>query len=187
MVAAMRLTGMPTQGDKLGRLGIYPWKQTFGLLLEGETIQRVVLGQDSDGKRNVVLAATELRVVRISHPGPISIRALTGNAALYYEDVLDVGFTDGRFIPRGTLTVTGRVEVLQVDKCPNAMLRPMKAFVEQKMREARLGHGQITQVVLQNPTPTTDLATQIQHLADLLQQGVLTEPEFRAAKRKLLG
>jgi Short C-terminal domain len=176
LVAAMRLTGFPTHGDNLRTMSQYPWQQVFGLLNDGETIQRVIFGQDSRFARTAILAATDLRVVRVSD----------GVSALYYEDVLDVTVAEGRFVPLGTFSVTGRVATLRVDKCANGFLQPMKAFVEQQMRKARLGHGQVARVVVQNPIATTDLATQIQRLADLRQQGVLTEPEFQAAKQKLL-
>jgi len=37
------------------------------------------------------------------------------------------------------------------------------------------------------PPPTADLAEQLKELAELREQGILTEEEFSAEKKKLLG
>lgn len=69
-----------------------------------------------------------------------------------------------------------------------------------RRQQARLARGQrpdryADPVAAQQPPPTTpaasaagaDLATDLQDLAALKAQGVLTDEEFAAAKRKLLG
>ena len=38
-----------------------------------------------------------------------------------------------------------------------------------------------------SPVPTADLAEQLKKLAELREQGILTEDEFAAEKKKLLG
>ena len=38
-----------------------------------------------------------------------------------------------------------------------------------------------------SPVPTADLAEQLKELAELREQGILTEEEFAAEKKKLLG
>jgi hypothetical protein len=38
-----------------------------------------------------------------------------------------------------------------------------------------------------SPVPTADLAEQLEELAELREQGILTEEEFAAEKKKLVG
>jgi len=60
----------------------------------------------------------------------------------------------------------------------NAMAKEIKEYIGEAMRKARTP---------QAATPATNLSDELQKLAPLREQGVLSEDEFQAAKRKLIG
>lgn len=60
----------------------------------------------------------------------------------------------------------------------NALVREIKEHIDAKIRKLRTP---------QTTVPTSNLSDELQKLANLKQQGVLSEEEFRAAKKKLIG
>ena len=59
-----------------------------------------------------------------------------------------------------------------------------QAAVEQAKQQ---GAAEAQKQPAQAPAPTKDVTTELQKLADLHKSGVLTDEEFAAAKKKLLG
>jgi hypothetical protein len=71
-----------------------------------------------------------------------------------------------------------------------------QAQVQQQMQAQTQQHAAVEQAKQQGaaetmavsaPAPTRDLTTELQKLADLHKSGVLTDEEFAAAKKKVLG
>jgi hypothetical protein len=71
-----------------------------------------------------------------------------------------------------------------------------QARAQQQMQAQTQQHAAVEQTNQQGatettavlaPAPTKDLTTELQKLADLHKSGVLTEEEFAAAKKKVLG
>lgn len=60
----------------------------------------------------------------------------------------------------------------------NAMAREIKEHIDGAIRQSRAP---------QPLAPVTNLSDELQKLADLREQGVLSEDEFKAAKNKLIG
>jgi hypothetical protein len=60
----------------------------------------------------------------------------------------------------------------------NSKAKEIKEYIDQSIRKARTRQPQ---------PPTTNLSDELQKLAGLKDQGVLSEDEFQAAKRKLIG
>ena len=60
----------------------------------------------------------------------------------------------------------------------NAMAREIKNYIDGALRKARSP---------QTSVPVTNLSDELQNLARLKEQGILSEEEFQAAKRKLIG
>lgn len=60
----------------------------------------------------------------------------------------------------------------------NVMAREIKEYIDEAIRRSRAP---------QAVAPATNLSDELQKLAKLKEQGVLSEDEFRAAKKRLLG
>lgn len=60
----------------------------------------------------------------------------------------------------------------------NALVKEIKDYIEKRIQELRRP---------QAPPSSVSVADEIQKLADMLTKGILTEEEFQAAKRRLIG
>lgn len=144
-------------------------------LWEGECVERLASGTYGGGMG--LLALTDRRLLFLKD----GIMSQTSED-FPFEKISSIQWSSGMMLGKIQVFVSGnKAEIESLGKDEG------KQIVDAV--RARISHGSAP-VAAPNPAPVgggSDVAAQIQQLAALRDQGILTEDEFTAKKRQLLG
>jgi hypothetical protein len=192
VVEALRLTGFPDHGSSLSSTErAWPFDEFLGLVGGEESLQRLAYGNPSDNNNDLgALMATDARVIW-ARRSAIGLRLQTEYRDLFYEDIVAAIPRPGRIGVMGQIIVTATGNRSVGLHTKNLAIPSMCAFIEERMRAARLRHNNPIQVAVVGAPALSalqpaDLAAQLERLSDLHREGVLTDEEFLAAKQHVL-
>ncbi|RXA19922.1 hypothetical protein EQO05_07175 [Methanosarcina sp. MSH10X1] len=151
-------------------------KELPNILWEDERIEKLVQGLYE--KKNGILVATNKRLIFIDKGLIYGLRV----EDFPYDKVSSIQYKTGLIFGELTIFASGnKADIQQVDK---KIVRNFSDYVRARITEIKEHPNHPSEV---NQNSSGDLADQIKKLADLKDQGILTEEEFSAKKKKLLG
>lgn len=157
-------------------LGHKEIKELPNILWEDEKIEKIVQGLYE--KKNGILVATNKRLVFVDK-GLIYGRRVED---FPYDKISSIQYKTGLVFGELTIFASGnKADIQNVEK---KQVRNFSDYVRARITEIK-EHASYPLEEKQNSS--VDLADQIKKLADLKEQGFLTEEEFSAKKKKLLG
>lgn len=147
-----------------------------------------------DGGTGDILEVYEDRIV-ISHKGVLNFFAMgiKGDKTIYYNNITSVqlkkagvlaGYIQfsihgGRENIGGLLGATQDENTITINMTKNIEAERIVTYINKKLAEIREGGSKPTQVISQ--------ADEIKKFKELLDMGVITEEEFNAKKKQILG
>lgn len=153
-----------------------------------------------DGGAKDVLYVYEDRVV-ISHRGALNALAMgiKGDKTIYYTDITSVQFKEPAWtagyiqfsLPGGNenrggvfsaMSDENTISLLAGDERIIQQAKEVVEFINQKIREVKAGTKAATTVIQQ-----TSAADELKKFKELLDLGIITQDEFNAKKKQLLG
>jgi hypothetical protein len=150
-----------------------PKKELPKLLGEGELPEQIVRGHHVDLGASVFVVATNKRLLFLQESGVLVKRAAV--TSISYERIDAVQQRTG--LAFGEVTVSTAGAAARIDKIENKRVGALANLIREKVDGAKSG-----------PRPTeVSPATQLAQFAELHKQGVLTDDEFAAKKKQLLG
>lgn len=145
-------------------------KHLPSILRDGELPERIVAGRFRNAQG--ILVATDRRLIFFD-------KGLLGStvAEYPYRSITSIEHGAGLMMGEIRITVAGNVD--KIDQIFKEHVQGFVELVRAKMEQAQSSAA---------PAPAVpDLATQLQQLADLRDRGALTDEQFEAAKKRLLG
>jgi len=146
------------------------------VLWEDEIIEDAVSGSMS--KKNGLALSTNKRLIFIR-------KGLIGGSVedIPYDKMSSIQYDTGLIM--GSIAVFTSGNKIEIENIPKPFVRPFAERLRARVTAAKEG-AQITPAAA-TQTPSADPVEQIQRLAALRDQGILSEEEFAAKKRQLLG
>src|SRR5690606_4329640 len=144
-------------------------KHLPSILQDGELPEKIVPGRFRNAQG--ILVATDRRLIFFD-------KGLLGSTVAEYPYRSITSIEHGTGLVAGEIRITVAGNMDKIDQIFKEHVQGFVAFVRAKMEQAQ---AQTT------AAPAPDLATQIQQLANLREQGLLTDKQFEAAKNRLLG
>lgn len=169
--AKIKSLGMDGFSAYLGRKEINKLPE---IMIEGEEFEHIIQGMYKD--KQGVLVATNLRLIFID------VGFLYGSSVedFGYDKITSLQYETGLLFGKITILASGNKAV--IDKLQKI---PAKQFSD--LVRANIGKPKETAATTVIHQAPIDVADQLQKLAALKEQGILTEDEFAAQKKKLLG
>lgn len=168
-----QISHLSTAGKLLGHKEI---KELPNILWEDEKIEKIVQGLYE--KKNGILVATNKRLIFIDKG---LIYGLTVED-FPYDKISSIQYKTGLIFGELTIFASGnKADIQQVEK---KQVKDFCDYVRARITEAK-EHASYQPGLKQNNPG--DLADQIKKLANLKDQGLLTDEEFSAKKKQLLG
>ena len=164
-------------------LGKRELKELPSILWEDEVVERIVQGLY--GKGNGILVATNKRLVFVDKGLIVGLRV----EDFPYDKISSIQYETGLLFGKLIIFTSGnRATIEQVDK---KQCRDFGDYVRARITQVKDSHsaGSTTQHVASNNsggTSTGNVVEQLEKLAHLKTQGILTEEEFQQQKRKIL-
>jgi hypothetical protein len=172
---ATQIAKLPAASRLLGRKEIC---ELPSILWDDEDVLDIVQGLYNNG--NGILVSTQLRLVFVDKGLLYGLKV----EDFSYEKVSSVQYETGLFFGTITIFTSGNKAVIsQVDK---TMARSFAEGVRARMSRPKPVVAIPPRPALSTPA-AVDIASQLERLASLKQQGFLTNEEFTHQKRKLLG
>lgn len=148
------------------------------ILWHDETIENIVQGTYNNG--NGILVATNRRLVFVDKGLLFGLKV----EDFAYDKISSIQYETGLIFGKITIYTSGNKAV--VDNVIKAKLRVFGDSIRAKISASKSPVGKDVHVS-SVATDTLNVADQLERLAKLLQQGILTDEEFAAQKKKLLG
>ena len=156
----------------LGRKEI---KELPSILWEDEKVENIIQGTYNNG--NGVLVATNIRLVFVDKGLLFGLKV----EDFPYDKISSIQYETGILMGKLTIFTSGNKAI--IDNVVKTKVRVFGDSVRAKISTPKEVSNNIPQTI--NPQPI-DIADQLERLAKLKTQGVLTEEEFLQQKNKLL-
>ena len=154
-------------------LGHKEIKELPNILWEDEKVEKLVQGYYAGATG--ILVATNKRLVFVDKGLIYGLKV----EDFPYDKISSIQYKTGMLLGELTIYASGnRADIKNVEK---KLVRNFAEFVRAKTTENKEKN------TVKSEEPVPDIADQIKKLADLKEQGILTEEEFSAKKKKILG
>lgn len=154
-------------------LGHKEIKELPNILWEDEKVEKLVQGYYAGATG--ILVATNTRLVFVDKGLIYGLKV----EDFPYDKISSIQYKTGMLLGELTIYASGnRADIKNVEK---KLVRNFAEFVRAKTTENKEKN------TVKSEEPVPDIADQIKKLADLKEQGILTEEEFSAKKKKILG
>jgi hypothetical protein len=140
--------------------------------LNGELVERILLGMD--GLRPTCIAATDTKVIIVSQNLLGFFNPMT-QATFPYDKISSIATETAMFLGVRIIVMSQILTLKMVSPHPQDFVN----FVMERINRPSSATNQ--------PTVAVDVPTQLKKFAELKEQGVITDEEFLAQKKKLLG
>jgi len=150
-------------------------KELPNILWEDEKIENIIQGTYNNG--NGILVATNRRLIFVDKGLVFGLKV----EDFLYDKISSTQYETGLMFGKLTIFTSGNKAV--IDNVIKARVRSFGDWLK-----AKISAPKETAPAAQNTTqPTVDIADQLERLAKLKEQGILTEEEFAQQKKKILG
>jgi hypothetical protein len=154
-------------------------KELPNILWEDERVEKIVTGTYENG--NGVLLATNKRLLFVDK-GMMKLRV----EDFPYDKVSSIQYKTGMMM--GTLTIFASGNRADIKNVPKDQVRAFGDYVRARTSGAMEHASAPPAAVPATPTPGgDDVVSQLERLAKLREQGILSDEEFTAQKEKILG
>jgi len=161
----------------LGRKEI---KELPNILWANETVENVIQGTYNNG--NGILVATNRRLVFVDKGILFGLKV----EDFSYDKISSIQYETGIFFGKLTIFTSGNKAI--VDNVIKAKVRVFGDWVRARISAPKENAiQQPATTVHSTPQDNVNIADQLERLAKLKEQGILTEDEFESQKKKLLG
>jgi len=158
----------------LGRKEI---KELPSILWEDECVENIIQGTYNNG--NGILVATNRRLVFVDKGFLFGLKV----EDFPYDKISSIQYETGILMGKLTIFTSGNKAI--IDNVIKAKVRVFGDSVRAKISAPKEIASQIAPIVVsQQPI---DIADQLERLAKLKEQGILTDEEFAQQKKKILG
>ena len=163
-------------GDRL--LAFREIRELPNILSEDERIEKMVQGfyNNSQG----VLVATNKRVMFVDKGLIYGVRV----EDFAYNQITSIEYKTGMMF--GTITIYAPGNRAVISQLVKGLTKDFGDYVRARIPGA-VPHASAAVPTTQHAAPPDDFITQLERLADLKERGVLTEEEFTAQKKRILG